>query len=144
MRAIMRRARWILVGVLLGSFLDPVQGGVRRQRVRSALARGMAMSSRALRTWSPSISARCSAVARRLVRQAPADDELSERVRSEALTAWSGWVSARAHGGTVTLHGEVPRIEDIDAVALSVHAVDGVDAVENLLHLSGSPSPAEA
>ncbi|MFN8035459.1 MAG: BON domain-containing protein [Acidimicrobiia bacterium] len=140
----MRRARWILVGVLVGPYLDPVEGAARRQRTRAALARGMATSSRALRSRSPSISARCSAVAQRLVRQAPADDALSERVRSEALTAWSGWVSARAHGSTVTLHGEVPRIEDIDAIALSVHAVDGVDAVENLLHLSGSPSPAEA
>ena len=67
---------------------------------------------------------------------------LAEAVRI-ALAEEPGLLSApvdiEVQDGRVTLRGELERPERISAVERKAKAVEGVSALQSLLHLSGSP-----
>ena len=72
------------------------------------------------------------------------DARLAEAVRI-ALAEEPGLLSApvdiEVEGGRVTLRGELDRPEGIAAVERKVEAVEGVSALQSLLHLPGTPAP---
>lgn len=78
----------------------------------------------------------------------PADDrELKHRVETRVLGRESmpkGAVVVHAENGIVQLRGEVPTQSLIDETVARTREVDGVRAVENLLHLPGEPEPSAA
>jgi osmotically-inducible protein OsmY len=52
-----------------------------------------------------------------------------------------GQINVNAERGVVVLRGQVERPELLEALEARVRNVKGVRAVENLLHLPGSPPP---
>jgi hypothetical protein len=72
------------------------------------------------------------------------DARLAEAVRI-ALAEEPGLLSApvdiEVQGGRVTLRGELERPEGIAAVERKAEAVEGVRALQSLLHLAGTPAP---
>ena len=70
-------------------------------------------------------------------RPAPNDQALAERVKSEIFQpadAPKGTVNVNVENGVVYLRGEVKRPDQIRKLIEDAAAVDGVAAVENLLH----------
>ncbi len=72
------------------------------------------------------------------------DATLVDRVESEIFrdpAVPKGRMNINAEQGRVVLRGEVDQPEQISAVDAAVRQVPGVQDVENLLHLPGTPAP---
>lgn len=72
------------------------------------------------------------------------DAELAHKVESVVFRDQGlpkGKVSVNAEAGTVFLRGQVDSADLIVRIDRAVRAVEGVAAVENLLHLPGTPAP---
>jgi osmotically-inducible protein OsmY len=52
-----------------------------------------------------------------------------------------GSVNVNVQNGVVQLRGEIERPELIDELVEKTRKVQGVEAVENLLHVPGTPAP---
>jgi len=79
-------------------------------------------------------------------RPAATDSELADRVRSQIFRPADvpkGAVSVNAEVGIVYLRGEVDSREQIERLVDAAKQVEGVRAVENLLHTPGQPAPAK-
>jgi len=140
-----------LGGAATAYVFDPENGRRRRAIARD---RAAALVRRGLRRTSDTAGAAAQTTrdhaagaaheARRAVsedRPAANDQELADRVRSEVLRpaeAPKGSVSINAEAGVVYLRGEVKRPEQIKALVESAERVEGVRAVENLLHTPGT------
>lgn len=80
-------------------------------------------------------------------RDARLASEVEDRL-AEAFGSATGEVRVSAHRGSVTLRGEVARLDDIDAFEAHARGIAGVDDVNNLLRLpvavarSAAPPPA--
>jgi osmotically-inducible protein OsmY len=137
-------------GASLEYLLDPAAGRRRRHTVRdramSALRRGERRAVRRARR----AESRTVGMARRMLHarnvRAPADDvALAHRVETDLFRrahVAKGQIDINAEEGTVFLRGVVERPEEIERVALVAAGIPGVRAVENLLHLPGTPAPA--
>lgn len=138
------------VGAALAFLFDPKSGPARRKKaidrvgatVRRAtrrttrLGRHMASDARGL--------ARRVAAARGEAKIPETDAALVSKIESEVLGTTdipTGSVSINAENGIVVLRGQVDRPEQIRRLEKSVRKTDGVLAVENLLHLPGTPAP---
>jgi osmotically-inducible protein OsmY len=81
--------------------------------------------------------------------RAPAEERLNDpalarKVESEIFRDQDvpkGNVSVNVEYGVVYLRGEVPDREQMDGLVARTRAVDGVHAVENLLHLPNEAAP---
>lgn len=117
--------------------IDRVGGAVRRVARRSArFGRHMTSDARGL--------ARRMAAARGERKIPETDAALVSKIESEVLGTTdipTGTVSINAENGIVVLRGQVERAEQIILLEKSVRKTDGVLAVENLLHLPGTPAP---
>jgi gas vesicle protein len=117
--------------------IDRVGGTVRRVARRSArFGRHMTSDARGL--------ARRMAAARGERKIPETDAALVSKIESEVLGTTdipTGSVSINAENGVVVLRGQVDRPEQISRLEKSVRKTDGVLAVENLLHLPGTPAP---
>ena len=74
------------------------------------------------------------------------DPALARKVESEIFReedAPKGSVSVNVEHGVVYLRGEVEQPEQIRALGEKAEAVEGVQAVENLLHPPGTPAPSK-
>jgi hypothetical protein len=72
------------------------------------------------------------------------DAELAHKVESVVFRhddLPKGKVSINAENGTVFLRGQVDSPDTIVRIERAVREVEGVDGVENLLHLPGTPAP---
>jgi BON domain-containing protein len=72
------------------------------------------------------------------------DAELAHKVESVVFrddTLHKGDVSINAENGTVFLRGQVDSPDTIVRFERAVRDVEGVDGVENLLHVPGTPAP---
>jgi osmotically-inducible protein OsmY len=109
-------------GLAAGYFLDPDSGKRRRHGARD---RAMGMIGRgADRT-------------RREAEPAPNDQALADRVKSEIFQpddAPKGSVNVNVERGVVYLRGEVKRPDQIRKLVERAGEIDGVTAVESLLH----------
>jgi hypothetical protein len=137
-------------GALLMFFLDPRCGHGRRTVARDrlgaigrrALRRGQRYA-RAMHAWA---NGRVSKLEHLRPEQlTPVDDEtLKQRVESILFrdpAVPKGRITLDAEWGTVTLRGSLDHPDDIRSVELKTRRVPGVRAIENLLHLVGTPAP---
>jgi hypothetical protein len=141
----------IVVGALLEYFLDPRAGRRRRHTTRdralSRVRRGERRAiTRARRAESHAVGvARRTMNARRRADEQPDDVTLAQKVESQLYRRTGipkGHVSVNAEEGVVFLRGALERQDDIDRLAKETRRIDGVRAVENLVHLAGTPAPA--
>jgi hypothetical protein len=141
----------LAVGALLEYFLDPKAGRRRRHTVRdralSRLRRGERRAIvRARRAESHAVGvARRTVNARRRAEEPPDDLTLAQKVESQLFRRAAvpkGQVSVNAEDGVVFLRGVMERQEDIERMGEEARRIAGVRAVENLVHLPGTPAPA--
>jgi len=141
----------LAVGALLEYFLDPRAGRRRRHMARdralSRLRRGERRAvERARRAESHAIGvARRTMNARRRAEEPPDDLTLAQKVESQLFRRADvpkGQVSVNAEEGVVFLRGVLDRPEDIARMGEEALRIAGVHAVENLIHMPGTPAPA--
>jgi osmotically-inducible protein OsmY len=109
-------------GRAAGYFLDPDSGSRRRHGARD---RALAMIRRGAEQPQPEADS------------APNDQALADRVKSEIFQpedAPKGSVNVNVENGVVYLRGEVERPDQIQKLVEQAGEVDGVAAVESLLH----------
>jgi osmotically-inducible protein OsmY len=108
------------VGLAAGYFLDPESGRQRRQQMSDRL-RGLIRRAERVGRSEP----------------APNDQDLADRVKSEIFQpadSPKGSVNVNVENGVVYLRGEVKQPDQIRKLIEDAGAVEGVSAVENLLH----------
>lgn len=153
-----KRARNIGLGALGGAaglyFFDPANGRRRRAMARQ---RGAAIVRRVFRRGADRAEVATkmaqghAAGAAHEARKAMADDrpaandqELADRVRTELFRPEDvpkGSISINAEMGVVYLRGQVDQPEQIKELVSRAQSVEGVRAVENMLHAPGQPAP---
>lgn len=136
------------VGAALAYFLDPSSGRRRRHTTRDRglklARRGTNRGRRFARHGSAETLGRVRRVARALPhsREDPDDVTLAHKVESILFRdrdVPKGQININAEEGVVFLRGQVDRPELVAELGARVRNVKGVRAVENLLHLPGSP-----
>jgi hypothetical protein len=147
------RVRWTVLAGAAGAaaafFLDPVSGKRRRHVARDWMAArlrrvgrrteraGRAAGSQAYGAWQ-------SARHRREAGLPENDQVLAHKVESEALAGpdvAGASVLVNAEDGVVVLRGVVRDADQIREIEERVRRVHGVRAVENQLHVEGTPAP---
>ena len=140
----------LALGALLEYFLDPRAGRRRRHTVRdrglSRLRRGERRALvRARRAESHAIGvARRTINARRRAEEPTDDVTLAQKVESQLFRRAhvpKGQISVNAEDGVVFLRGTLERQDDIERMAEEARRIEGVRAVENLIHPPGTPAP---
>src|SRR5487761_1371830 len=119
-----------VTGLGAAIFLHP-RSGARRRQVAAGVARRQSANVATLVG---------SSVGRSPTRRGRRDDQLAEDVKSELVQRFGAaaeTLHVSAHRGTVTLRGEVGRLEDIDAYEEAARAAD-VSEVNNLLRLAAA------
>jgi hypothetical protein len=142
----------IALGALLAYFLDPAAGRRRRHTARDRVVSRMRRGERRAATRARRAESHALGIARRTVNAArrgqrePLDDvTLAHKVESELYRRArvpKGHISINAEDGFVFLRGVMERQEDIERVGAAARQIAGVRAVENLIHLPGTPAPA--
>ena len=128
-----RKLRYMAMGALIAYFFDPQSGGQRRAAIRDRVA------SRA-RMKAESMGQPASTEAR------PDDATLARNVETEIFRDADipkGRINIDAENGKVVLRGEVEEPELIKDLEQRTKKVQGVEEVENLLHVPGTPAPAK-
>jgi len=131
------------VGLAAGYFLDPEAGSRRRHQVRdrtlAVVRRGADRTRREAHYRSGQVEGKVEAAKSQSRPEKPAanDQALAERVKSEIFQpadAPKASVNVNVENGVVYLRGEVKRPDQIRKLVEQAGHVDGVAAVENLLH----------
>lgn len=150
-----RLLSWPLVlgaaaGAALAYFFDPDQGRRRRATARDRAYGALRDAGRLAERGSRLAGSQAYGLSQRITHlrpsaETPNDATLVDRVMSEAFRGLDpdlkGRVNLNAVGGVVYLRGELERPEDIRALEDRVRRTPGVNEVENLLHLPGTPAP---
>jgi osmotically-inducible protein OsmY len=140
----------VALGALLEYFLDPHGGRRRRHTARdravSRLRRTERRTARrARRTESNAVGAVKRTISARRGHAEPIDDiTLAHKVESELFRRADvpkGQIAINAEDGVVFLRGVLEREEDITRVVTAARRLNGVQGVENLLHLPDTPAP---
>jgi hypothetical protein len=137
------------VGAATTYFADPQSGRRRRSLARD---RGLAFvrrTSRRAEQAGRGVAADAYGVTEKLQHPAEApkdfdDVTLARKVETEIFRepdVPKGQINVNAADGVVSLRGEVDSAEMIDQLVERTRKVDGVQGVENLLHVPGTPAP---
>jgi hypothetical protein len=141
----------IVLGVVLGYFLDPAAGRRRRHGTRDRALSRVRRSERRAARRARRAESHAVGVARRALnarhrRREPVDDvTLAHKVESELFRrpdVPKGSISVNAEDGVVFLRGAIDREEDIARLETETRRIAGVRDVENLLHTRGTTAPA--
>ena len=141
----------LAVGAVLEYFLDSGAGRRRRHTARdkalSQVRRGERRAvGRARKAELHAIGVARRTVVGRIRKHEPLDDaSLAHKVESQLYRRAGipkGHISINAEDGVVFLRGVLERPEDIQAIEAVAREIDGVRAVENLVHAPGTPAPA--
>lgn len=135
-------------GALLALFADPANGKRRRAMARDKAGAYRRRSTRQLaaggRSVRSGIQARKAQLAHRMPVERDYDDAtLTDHVRSELgrdPLAHQG-ILVNAQKGVIQLRGQVGSEDDIEELVKRTEEINGVRAVENLLHVPGAPAP---
>jgi len=138
----------VAVGAVAAYLLDPILGRTRRARLADQAAAGgrdaLEGAERLGRQMASDVEGRIEAARYGTEGyEAPNDVTLARKVESEVLgrpDVPKGSILVNAEHGRVVLRGRVDRPELRDDLTRLVLAVDGVDEVENLIHLPGESS----
>jgi hypothetical protein len=139
------------VGAALAYVLDPEQGHRRRrllaERAAASARRSSRRGVRVIRVAVARVQGHARGVVHRLrppAKPSPDDVTLAHKVESVVFRDPKfpkGQISINAEEGEVFLRGQVDRPELIRELEEAVRNVPGVQGVENLLHLPGTPAP---
>jgi osmotically-inducible protein OsmY len=148
--------RKLLFGAAIGAatawFLDPNDGARRRNLTRDKamkyVRRGKGQAERQASYAGQTIKGKATAVAPGTGRS-PAEERLNDpalqaKIESEVFRAADlpkGKVSVNVEDGVAYLRGEVEERATIERLQDATAQVDGVRAVESLLHRPGEPAP---
>ena len=142
--------RGVLAGLMLGYLFDPRLGrrrravgkdwttGRARAAARSLQRRGRYARSQAYGRWQRVRHLR------EEPKPQPDDATLTHKVQTTIFrdpNVPKGQISVNAERGIVYLRGEVPEQSMVDDLVAKTRGIQGVLAVENLLHLPGQQAP---
>jgi BON domain-containing protein len=140
------------LGALIAYFVDPRAGRRRRHTAHDRAMSRVRRSERRATVRARRAESHALGLARRTVnaarhgRRDPVDDvTLARKVESELYRRArvpKGHLSINAEDGVVFLRGVMDRQDDIERTAAAARKTAGVRAVENLIHLPGTPAPA--
>jgi osmotically-inducible protein OsmY len=132
----MTRLRYAALGAALAYFFDPQNGRARRKETIKRIVR-----------LSQQQRGRLTAKATQLregPKAQPDDVTLARKVESEIFSdaeVPKGQINVNAEEGKVVLRGEVESAEMIEELVSKARKVQGVQEVENLLHMPGQAAP---
>jgi osmotically-inducible protein OsmY len=138
------------VGAALAYFLDPQNGKRRRHVASDRIGAFVRQRGRDVSRAGRAVSAEAQGVAKKathLREQAkpqPNDATLTSKVESEIFRdpeVPKGRISVNTQEGVVYLRGEVDSPDLIGQLEQAARKVQGVQDVENLLHVPGSQAP---
>jgi len=142
-----RRIRYMALGALITYFFDPQNGSTRRAAVRDRIS---GSARKKAESMGQTVSAEAHA-AKEKVTDLTADDKpqtddvtLARKVETEIFRDSDipkGRINVNAENGKVVLRGEVEEPELIKDLEKRTKKVQGVQEVENLLHVPGTPAP---
>jgi osmotically-inducible protein OsmY len=135
-------------GALLALFADPASGKRRRAMARDKAGAYRRRSSRQVAAGGRSVRSGIQARKAQLAHRTPVerdydDATLTDHVRSELgrdPLAHQG-ILVNAQKGVIQLRGQVGSEDDIEELVKRTEEINGVLAVENLLHVPGTPAP---
>ncbi|HZA26437.1 MAG TPA: BON domain-containing protein [Actinomycetota bacterium] len=138
-----------VAGAALAFLFDPQRGKARRKKAIDRVGGTVRKATRRTARFGRHMASDARGMARRLAargerRMPETDAVLVTKVESEVLgdpDLPKGSVSINAEDGIIVLRGQVERPEQIRRLEKAVRKVDGVQGVENLLHLPGTPAP---
>jgi osmotically-inducible protein OsmY len=142
-----RKLRYMGLGALIAYFFDPENGRRRRAMARDripALFRKQAASvGSAASTKAQAVKQKATHLKEEEKPQ-PDDVTLARKVETEIFRdpdIPKGRINVNAENGKVVLRGEVEKPELITDLEKRTKKVQGVQEVENLLHVPGTPAP---
>jgi osmotically-inducible protein OsmY len=137
-------------GAAIAYFFDPQSGRRRRALARDRSAGFVRRSFRRLGRIERRAEAEAYGLSQKAQhlgeepKSAPDDVTLAHKVETEIFRdrdVPKGQININAENGTVVLRGEVGTAELIRDLEERARKVQGVEEVENLLHLPGAPAP---
>ena len=140
----------LALGALLEYLLDPRAGRRRRHTARDRALSRMRRGERRALVRARRAESHAIGVARRTINarrraEEPLDDvTLAQKVESQLFRRANvpkGQVSVNAEEGVVFLRGVMERQDDIERMGEEARRIEGVRAIENLVHLPGTPAP---
>jgi osmotically-inducible protein OsmY len=140
----------VAIGAAVKYFFDPQQGPRRRAEARDRIAGFFRSRVREGEQLSHSPSAQAEGLAQdakelgQEPKVQPDDVTLTQKVESEIFRdadVPKGQINVNAENGKIYLRGEVGKPELIDDLEQRARKVQGVQDVENLLHLPGTEAP---
>jgi osmotically-inducible protein OsmY len=141
------------LGAALTYFLDPAQGRRRRAMARDRAAAFFGRRARESERLGRSASAQAEGLAQKAQhlqeepKPQPDDVTLTRKVETEIFRdadVPKGQINVNAENGKIVLRGEVGKPELIQDLEQRARKVQGVQDVENLLHLPGSEAPVKS
>lgn len=152
----MSKKRKILVGIGIGALaaylFDPARGKTRRVQVRDRMMGKSRRLSRKLQRTGRHVVSDAEGMKERIANLSSEeksydDVTLAQKVSSELFLDPSlpkESININAEEGVVVLRGEVDQVKDIKKIEKQVRKIDGVDEVDNFLHVKGTPAPNKA
>ncbi len=136
-------------GAALLYFLDPERGAARRAQASAQITATIRRLGGNLTQIGSRASSNANGFSQKMIHlrssSAPVDDlTLRDRVESEIFRDASlpkGRLNLDVESGVVTIRGQVDNAHEIASIEKAVLKVRGVNGVENLMHVQGSPAP---
>lgn len=146
----MKRLRFAALGAAFAYFFDP-ENGKRRRKVASDRLAGLSRrhGKRLARAGASQARGLKQKAAHRREEPKPQPDDvtLARKVESEIFRGADvpkGQINVNVEDGVVYLRGELEQPDLIEDIGAQARKVQGVRAVENLLHVPGEEAPAKA
>lgn len=145
-----RKLRFMAFGALLAYFFDPQNGHRRRTLAGQRIPAVFRKASKKAGDVSDTATAQASAMKQKAThlsdeeKPQPADVTLARKVETEIFRDSDipkGQINVNAENGKVVLRGEVEQPELIKDLEQRTKKVQGVQEVENLLHVPGAAAP---
>ena len=145
-----RKLRYMAYGAMLAYFFDPENGRRRRALVRQRIPAVFRNASKKAGGVSNAATAQASAMKQKAThlseeeKPQPDDVTLARKVETEIFRDADipkGRINVNAENGKVVLRGEVEQPELIKDLEQRTKKVQGVQEVENLLHVPDAPAP---
>ena len=145
----LRLLRLAAIGAALMYFFDSQEGARRRAMARDRVLAFFRRRARDAEKAGSSVAAEAYGVKQKVAhrKEEPKDFDdatLANKVKTEIFRpedAPKGDVNVNVEDGVVYLRGEVQKPELIDDLVQRARKVQGVQSVENLLHLPGTEAP---
>ena len=145
-----RKLRFMAFGALLTYFFDPPNGRRRRALARDRIPAFFRSASRKAGDAGSAVTSEASAAKQKAThlkeeeKPQPDDVTLARKVETEIFRDADipkGRINVNAENGKVVLRGEVEQPELIKDLEQRTKKVQGVQEVENLLHVPGAAAP---